>query len=48
MGFECRLWVSCLLEWRVLREAGFTKQRISPALGSGRTTSLFYLDPTWL
>ncbi|KAG7563546.1 hypothetical protein ISN44_As10g003430 [Arabidopsis suecica] len=30
--------VSWLLEWRALREAGFTEQRIPPASGSGWIT----------
>ena len=33
-----RLWVSWFLEWRKLREAGFTEQRLPPAPGSGRIT----------
>ena len=33
-----RLWVSWFLEWRELREAGFTEQRLPPAPGSGRIT----------
>ncbi|KAF4369966.1 hypothetical protein G4B88_016127 [Cannabis sativa] len=36
-----------LLEWRVMREAGFTEQRIPPALGSGRITGRCYLGPPW-
>ncbi|KFK22230.1 hypothetical protein AALP_AAs46287U000100 [Arabis alpina] len=31
--------VTCLLEWRRLREAGFTEQRPPPALDGGRITS---------
>jgi hypothetical protein len=34
------------LEWRVLREAGFTEQRLPPALGSGRITGQWRPDPT--
>jgi hypothetical protein len=41
-----RLWVTWFLEWRVLREAGFTEQRLPPALGSGRITGQWQLDPT--
>ncbi|KAF4379696.1 hypothetical protein F8388_023713 [Cannabis sativa] len=33
-----KVWPTRLLEWRVMREAGFTEQRIPPALGSGRIT----------
>ncbi|MBA0604159.1 hypothetical protein Godav_016838, partial [Gossypium davidsonii] len=40
---ERKLRFSWFLEWRVLREAGFTEQRSSPALGSGRITSRFHL-----
>ncbi|MBA0821006.1 hypothetical protein Goarm_017889, partial [Gossypium armourianum] len=32
-GIERKLRFSWFLEWRVLREAGFTEQRSSPALG---------------
>ncbi|MBA0756976.1 hypothetical protein Gotri_020106 [Gossypium trilobum] len=45
-GIERKLRFSWFLEWRVLREAGFTEQRSSPALGSGRITSRFHLDPS--
>ena len=38
MWLERRLWVSWFLEWRELREAGFTEQRLPPAPGSGRIT----------
>ncbi|MBA0731959.1 hypothetical protein Gogos_016077 [Gossypium gossypioides] len=47
-GIERKLWFSRFLKWRVLREAGFTEQRSSPALGSGRITSRFHMDPSWL
>ncbi|MBA0847525.1 hypothetical protein Goshw_019240 [Gossypium schwendimanii] len=47
-GIERKLRFSWFLEWRALREAGFTEQRSSPALGSGRITSRFHLDPSWL
>ncbi|XVF51448.1 hypothetical protein PTKIN_Ptkin04bG0186200 [Pterospermum kingtungense] len=48
MGLELKLRVARFLEWRVLREAGFTEQRRPPALCSGRITGLFHLDPKWL
>ncbi|CAL9014061.1 unnamed protein product, partial [Prunus brigantina] len=35
---ERRLWVTGFLERRVPRKAGFTEQRLPPALGSGRIT----------
>ncbi|EEF40628.1 conserved hypothetical protein [Ricinus communis] len=37
-----------LLEWRVLREAGFTEQRSPPALDSGWITGSCHLIPAWL
>ncbi|MBA0673925.1 hypothetical protein Goari_015547 [Gossypium aridum] len=41
-GIERKFRFSWFLERRVLREAGFTEQRSSPALGSGRITSQFH------
>ncbi|KAG8477081.1 hypothetical protein CXB51_031126 [Gossypium anomalum] len=35
------------LEWKALREAGFTEQRKLPPLGSGRITGCCHLDPIW-
>ena len=38
------------LEWRALREAGFTEQRIPPAPGSGRITdqcSMCLINTLW-
>ncbi|XVF85702.1 hypothetical protein PTKIN_Ptkin17bG0137600 [Pterospermum kingtungense] len=48
MGLERRIWVSWFLKCWAQREAGFTEQRIPPALCSGRITSRCHLDPTWL
>ncbi|KAF4397241.1 hypothetical protein G4B88_009087, partial [Cannabis sativa] len=42
-----KLWPTGLLEWRVMREAGFTEQRTPPALGSGRITGRCFLGPSW-
>ncbi|KAL6276959.1 hypothetical protein ACE6H2_020560 [Prunus campanulata] len=42
-----RLWASWFLEWRALRKAGFTEQRLLPALGSGRITGQCHPDPLW-
>ncbi|KAB2055713.1 hypothetical protein ES319_A11G055500v1 [Gossypium barbadense] len=36
-----------LLEWKALREAGFTEQRKLPPLGSGRITGCCLVDPIW-
>ncbi|MBA0547803.1 hypothetical protein Golob_018945 [Gossypium lobatum] len=41
-GIERKLRFSWFLEWRILREAGFTEQRSSPVLGSERITSQFH------
>jgi hypothetical protein len=41
-----RLWVTWFLERRVLREAGFTEQRLPPALGSGRITGQWHPNST--
>ncbi|TYG77320.1 hypothetical protein ES288_D03G184900v1 [Gossypium darwinii] len=41
-------WSKSGLPWRVLREAGFTEQRRSPSLCSGRITGLILSNPTWL
>ncbi|KAJ0026408.1 hypothetical protein Pint_07198 [Pistacia integerrima] len=37
--FPAKARTTCVLEWRALREAGFTEQRQPPALGSGMITS---------
>ncbi|PQP97093.1 hypothetical protein Pyn_26765 [Prunus yedoensis var. nudiflora] len=46
MSLGRRLWASWFLEWRALRKAGFTEQRLLPALGSGRITGQCHPDPT--
>ncbi|CAL9022924.1 unnamed protein product [Prunus brigantina] len=47
MWLERRLWVSWFLERREPRKAGFTEQRLPPALGSGRITGRCHTDPPW-
>jgi len=37
--------VTLFLKWRELREAGFTEQRVLPALVSGRITGQCHSDP---
>ena len=48
MWLERRLWATWFLEWRAMREAGFTEQRTPPSLCSGRITDWCLLDPPWL
>ncbi|KAM3205608.1 hypothetical protein P3L10_029018 [Capsicum annuum] len=43
---QTKVWATWLLEWGGLREVGFTKQRIAPALCSGRITGWCSPSPT--
>ncbi|KAF1897262.1 hypothetical protein Lal_00034965 [Lupinus albus] len=46
--FRVELWVLGLSsDWRAMREAGFTEQRIPPALNSGGITGHCFSSPQW-